>query len=112
MEPQAILKSAMEVCPLAIVIVDPLGNIVLANGEMERMFGYAPDEFIGRSIDIVVPAELRAKHAQHRSQFADHAEIRMTRNRRLRGVRKDGTEFPVEIGLNRVHTKEGLWSSG
>ncbi len=107
MEPQAILKSAMEVCPLAIVIVDPLGNIVLANGEMERMFGYAPDEFIGRSIDIVVPTELRAKHAQHRSRFADHAEIRMTRNRRLRGVRKDGTEFPVEIGLNRVHTKEG-----
>jgi PAS domain S-box-containing protein len=108
MAPEDILRGAVEVCPVGIVVVEPRGKIVLANSEMERMFGYAPDEFIGQTVDILVPINLRGKHAQHRSQFAAHPEIRMAKSRNLCGRRKDGTEFPVEIGLNPVVTRDGL----
>jgi PAS domain S-box-containing protein len=106
-EPKAILKSVIEVCPVGVVIVDPLGNIILANGELERMFGYAPDEIIGQPIEVLVPTNLRAQHAQHRILFTAHAEIRMAKNRRLCGRHQDGTEFPVEVGLCPVHTSDG-----
>jgi PAS domain S-box-containing protein len=108
MEPLAVLKSALEVCPFGIVMVQRLGNIVLSNGETERMFGYAPDELIGQSVDVLLPANLRAQHAGHRGQFADHPEIRLAKGRRLRARRKDGTEFTVEIGLNPIHTNDGV----
>ena len=53
-ELQAILRSAIEVYPVGIVVVDALGNIVLANSEMERIFGYTADEIIGRPVDMLV----------------------------------------------------------
>ncbi len=108
MEPEDILRSAVEVCPFGIVMVEPLGKIVLANVEMERMFGYAHDELIGQPVDILVPASLRAQHARHRGQFAAHPGIRAAKNRILSGRRKDGIEFPVEVGLNPIHTNEGI----
>jgi PAS domain S-box-containing protein len=108
MGPEEIFGSAIEVCPVGIVMVDPLGRIVLANSEMQRMFGYACDELIGQTVDILVPASLRARHAQHRSQFAANPQIRLATNRELTGRRKDGTEFPVELGLNPIRTNEGI----
>jgi PAS domain S-box-containing protein len=112
MEPDDILRSVIEVCPVGVVIVEPLGKIVLANGEMERMFGYAHDELIGKTVDILVPTNLRAQHARHRSQFAAHPEIRMAKSRNLSGRRKDGTEFPVEVGLNPIVTRDGAMVLG
>jgi PAS domain S-box-containing protein len=75
---------------------------------MQRMFGYACDELIGQTVDILVPVSLRARHAQHRSQFAANPRIRAARNGELTGRRKDGTEFPVELGLNPIQTDEGV----
>ena len=108
MGPDDILRSAIEACPFGIVIVESLGKIVLANGEVERMFGYAHDELVGLPVDSLVAANQRAQHARHRSQFAAHPEIRMAKSRSFFGRRKDGTEFPVEVGLNPFHTNEGV----
>jgi PAS domain S-box-containing protein len=108
MEPEDIFNGAIGLFPFGIVIVEPLGKIVFANSEMERMFGYAHDELIGQTVDILVPTNLHAQHAQHRGQFAAHPQIRMVKNRKLSGRRKDGTEFPVEVGLNPIHTNEGI----
>jgi PAS domain S-box-containing protein len=106
MKPQAILRRVIEVCPFSIVVVEQLGKIALANDEAERMFGFAHDELIGQTVDLLVPACLRAQHARHRSQFAAHPAIRLARN--LSGRRKDGTEFPAEVGLNQIPTNEGF----
>src|ERR1700682_1804255 len=81
MEPEDVLRSAAEVCPFAIIMVEPLGRILFANSELERMFGYAHDELVGQAIEILVPASLRAQHIQHRSQFAGRPEIRVAKNR-------------------------------
>jgi PAS domain S-box-containing protein len=112
MEPEDILRSATEVCPFAIVLVEPLGTIVLANNELERMFGYAHGELIGQPIEILVPANLRAQHVRHRSQFAAHPEIRVAKNRIFYGRRKDGSEFSAEIGLNPILTRDGAMVLG
>jgi PAS domain S-box-containing protein len=106
MKPQAILRRVIEVCPFSIVVVEPLGKIALANDEAERMFGFAHDELIGQTVDLLVPTSLRAQHARHRSQFAAQPAIRLARN--LSGQRKDGTEFPAEVGLNQIPTNEGF----
>jgi PAS domain S-box-containing protein len=112
MEPEDVLRSAAEVCPFAIVMVEPLGTILLANSELERMFGYARDELIGQAIEILVPTSLRAQHVQHRSQFTARPEIRVAKNRAFSGRRKDGTEFSAEIGLNPIPTRDGVMVLG
>jgi PAS domain S-box-containing protein len=103
---QAILARLIEICPFSIIVVEAFGKIALANSETERMFGYDQDELIGRTVDLLVPTRLRAQHALHRSQFAAHPEMRLTRS--LSGQRKDGSEFPVEVNLNPIHADEGI----
>jgi signal transduction histidine kinase len=69
------------------------------------MFGYAQDELIGQTVDLLVPTRLRGQHARHRGQFAAHPKILLARD--LCGGRKDGTEFPAEVSLIPIHTNEG-----
>jgi len=97
---EAILTRLIEVCPFSIIVVGAFGKIVRANSETERMFGYAQDELVGQTVDLLVPSRLRAQHARHRSQFAAHPEARLPRI--LSGQRKDGTEFPAEVGLSPI----------
>jgi PAS domain S-box-containing protein len=104
--PEQILARLIEVCPFSIMVVESFGKIVLANSETERMFGYAQDELVGQTVDLLVPAMLRRQHARHRGQFAGHPKILLARN--LRGERKDGTEFPAEVSLNPIHTNDGM----
>jgi PAS domain S-box-containing protein len=108
--PEKILTCLIEVCPSSIIVVESFGKIVLANSETERMFGYAQDELIGQTVDLLVPTRLRAQHARHRGQFAAHPETLLARN--LCGRRKDGTEFPAQVSLNPIHTKEGILMLG
>jgi PAS domain S-box-containing protein len=108
MQLNGLLKSVTDVRPVGIIIVGPAGKIIHANSEMERMFGYAQDELIGQAVDVLVPTSVRAQHAEHRAQFAAHPEIRMARNRSLTARRKDGTEFPVEVGLNPIPARGGV----
>ena len=100
---------AVEASPSGIVMVDATGAIVLVNAETERMFGYGREQLIGQPIESLLPLGLRAAHLRDRKEFVARPERRrMGVGRDLFGVRKDGTEFPVEIGLNPISTREGL----
>jgi PAS domain S-box-containing protein len=102
-------RLAVESCPSGMVMIDRTGKVVLVNTEVERLFGYRRDELIGLSADILVPMRLRSQHVRHREGFIRHPETRrMGAGRDLFGLRKDGTEFPVEVGLNPIQTSEGL----
>ena len=102
-------RLAVESCPSGMLMIDRAGKIVLVNTEIERLFGYRRDELIGQSVDLLVPARVRGQHGRHRDGFARQPETRrMGAGRDLFGVRSDGTEFLVEVGLNPIQTKEGL----
>ncbi|HUI96472.1 MAG TPA: PAS domain S-box protein [Xanthobacteraceae bacterium] len=102
-------RLAVDASPSGIVMIDGDGVIVLVNAETERIFGYARAELIGRPVETLVPARLRAAHAEHIRAFAAKPETRrMGTRRELFGLRKDGGEFPVEIGLNPIRTPRGL----
>jgi PAS domain S-box-containing protein len=102
-------RLAVEASPSGLVMIDATGAIVLVNAETERMFGYERQELIGRRVDILVPQKIRAKHTLLRGGFVAAPQARrMGAGRDLYGMRKDGTEFPIEIGLNPIQTGAGL----
>ncbi len=104
-----IVRLAVEACPSGMIMTSADGRIVLVNAEAERLFGYAREELFGRSIDILVPAMVRANHAMHRDAFVACPQTRrMGIGRDLYGVRKNGAQVPVEIGLNPIQTGDGL----
>ncbi|MFN2317821.1 MAG: PAS domain S-box protein [Gemmatimonadales bacterium] len=110
---EARFRTAVESSPNGMVMVDHTGQIVLVNREVERLFGYSREELLGRSIDMLVPESARHSHPRVREQFFKRPEARaMGSGRELFGVRKDGTEIPVEIGLNPIETEEGLFVLG
>ena len=99
---------AIEASPSGVLVVDASGAIVRVNREVERQFGYTRGELVGRSVDLLVPEHLRAAHATFREDFV-HAPVArpMGEGRELFGRRKDGTLFPVEIGLRPIRTADG-----
>lgn len=94
--------------PEAIVVVDSEGFILEANPQTEALFGYDPRELLGNPIEILVPDRLRAVHAAHRKVFRNGPHVRpMGTGHDLRGRRKDGSEFPVDIMLSPIETPRG-----
>ncbi|HEX4628866.1 MAG TPA: PAS domain S-box protein, partial [Gemmatimonadales bacterium] len=107
---EARFQAVVEATPSGVVMMDRAGKIVLVNREIERLFGYARDELVGHLIEILVPARLREQHPGYRTRFFSSPQTRaMGVGRELFGLRRDGTEFPVEIGLNPLETDEGLF---
>ncbi len=103
-------RQMLEGSPNGMLMVGRGGNIVLANALMEKLFGYRKEELLGRPVDMLVPERLRGQHAAHRERFLASPDVRpMGAGRDLFGRRKDGTEFPVEIGLSPVQTEMGLF---
>ena len=101
-------RLAVESAPNAMLMVDSRGRIVLANAQAEKLFGYAKQELLDHSMEMLVPGRFRERHPGHRAEF--HAAPRprpMGADRELYAVKKDGTEVPVEIGLNPIKTIEG-----
>ncbi|MCC6652477.1 MAG: PAS domain S-box protein [Candidatus Eisenbacteria bacterium] len=104
-----LFRLAFDLSPSGMLAVDSAGRILLANREAEQLFGYAPGELAGRSIDELVPMAHRPGHGDHRTAFFHHPQVRrMGAGRDLNGRRRDGTEVPLEIGLNPVKTPEGM----
>lgn len=102
------LQLLLETATQGIASVDPDGTIVSANRAFETMFGWAPGELLGQSIERLVPAPLASHHRQHRTGYFTAPRPRpMGHGLELVGARKDGTTFPIEVSLNHVPTAEG-----
>ena len=100
----------VESAPNAMIMVDTEGRITLVNAQAEAVFGYAREELLGHPIEMLVPERLRSHHAGDRHGYFGDARARpMGAGRELFGRRKYGSEVPVEIGLNPIHTSEGLF---
>jgi PAS domain S-box-containing protein len=107
---EGVFRLAIEALPTGVLVVGPDGTIALVNRELEQQFGYPREELIGRSIDILLPEALRAMHEIHRQGFMAQPGARsMGAGRDLFGLRRDGSQFPLEIGLNPLETEHGLY---
>ena len=101
-------RMLVETAPAAIVIADGNGRIVDLNAQTLAIFGYLREDLLGQSVDILLPEKLRKKHEEHRAGYMNNPHARpMGLGMDLFARRKDGTEFPVEISLGPLATKEG-----
>jgi len=103
-----LFRLAVESAPNAMVVVNQDGNIVLVNGEAERLFGYTRTELVGNAVERLLPRDRAGQHALDRHAFLAHSTRRaMGAGRDLYARRSDGSEVPVEIGLTPIQTPDG-----
>lgn len=101
-------QAYLEVAPDPKVVVGADGRVLLVNHLTEEIFGYPRAELIGQFVEMLLPARFRERHRDHRMDFIDQPRVRaMGEGLELLGVRKDGTEFPVDISLGPVTTSQG-----
>ena len=99
----------VEAAPNGMLLVDERGTIVMVNASALRQFGYERDELLGKSVEMLIPGPSRFGHRQHRAGFSKAPETRsMGGGRELFGLRKDGSEIPVEIGLTPIQMAKGM----
>ena len=104
------LRHVVEATPNAMVMVDRSGAIVLVNTQTEVLFGYGRADLLAMHVEDLIPDRFRAKHGGFRTGFFAHPDTRsMGAGRDLFGKRKDGSEVPIEIGLNPLDTEEGAF---
>jgi PAS domain S-box-containing protein len=86
--------------PNGVVLVDDKGMVLLTNATLEQMFGYTQKELIGQPVETLIPGQLREYHVRHREDFARNPVARsMGADRNVLGRRKNGSDFPIEVGL-------------
>lgn len=108
---EAKFRLVVEAAPNAMVLADASGRISLVNRRTEDLFGYARAELIGQPLELLVPTRFRARHPELVAQFLQAPQARaMGAGRDLFGQRKDGSEFPIEIGLNPFETEDGVFT--
>jgi PAS domain S-box-containing protein len=106
---EAWFRGIVESAPDGMLVADENGTIILANPGIESMFGYAAGEIVGSKIELLVPAAIRGRHVALRDGFLEEGGTRQMggRGAELFGARKDGSEFPVEVGLSRLPDRGG-----
>lgn len=101
-------RRTVEAAPIGMLMIDAKGVISLLNSQAEHLFGYREAELLGRPLEVLLPERYRQQHVDYRRAYLANAEARtMGAGRELYAKRKDGSEFPVEVGLNPVETQEG-----
>jgi PAS domain S-box-containing protein len=106
--PQFSSESLFELSPDAIVVMDAQGVIRAANPRAAELFGYEPSELVGMKVEALVPARFRGRHPAHRENYSAHPRTRqMGAAMNLFALRKDGSEFPVDIMLKPTETAFG-----
>ena len=105
---QSALENLFEVSPDAILVIDAEGVIRGANPRAAELFGHTQVELFGQAVENLIPARLRERHPSHRENYNAHPRVRqMGAALNLFGLRKDGTEFPLDILLKPVETVSG-----
>ncbi len=103
------MRTIIEANPFGMLCADPDGTIRLANRRIELMFGYDPNELIGQTVEIFLPAELRTQHIQDRMGYAKNPRTyEMGQGRDLYGLHKSGQKIPLEIALTPVVSDQGI----
>ncbi len=101
------LEALFDYASMGILVTDSSGNIHAVNNFASREFGYAPGELYGKNIDKLIPVRFHESHAAHFTKYLENNQPRsMNRDRDLFAVKKDGSEFPVEICLNHYHKND------
>jgi protein-histidine pros-kinase len=104
----AYFKNLLDSAPDAMIIINNNGEIEIVNSQTEEMFGYSRSELLGRPIEMLMPARFRGRHQDHRTEFLKDPHVRpMGTDMELAALRKDGSEFPVEISLSSVERPSG-----
>jgi len=99
----ALVRSVLDSLPDAMVIIDSTGRILFANHQVSEMFGHANEVLIGEAVELLLPERFRHRHVGHRTGYTGNVRVRpMGAGLDLFAVRKDGTEFPVEISLSPI----------
>jgi len=102
-------RRVVESAPNAMVMINSGGRIEMVNAQTERLFGYTREEMLDQTVELLVPQRFRHHHPEKREMFFRDPQSRpMGAGRDLFGRRKDGSEFPIEIGLNPIETEEGV----
>lgn len=105
---QTRFRQLVEHSPTAMLMVGESGKIMLVNSEAEAIFGFSRTELIGQAVEMLIPKRFRAGHVHIRENYAANSRpLRTGADRELFGLRRDGTEFPIQLGLNPIETIEG-----
>jgi len=106
----AFVSALVDTIPTGIVVTNQQGQMVYANAEAARLFGYTQEDLIGECVDMLLPDRFSKQHSSYRREFAEKPSTRhMGAGRDLFGRRKNGSEFPLEVGLSPLSIEGTDW---